>query len=290
MKDQARKRQLQCLFPMNQMVLGWVSVELPLDLLLVPPANHRGLCSWLRSGAFPGNTPSPLQNYKQMEKENKLVKPSVFLLGEGRGAGGTQPWPSPAHWGTPAPRRERGWASALMDLWVIKSYFVHQLSLGDSSPCRRTLVLQNPDFACSWSVMVLHPHAPESTLACHSSRSISARNHRITELSNVGGWKGPLWVTQSNTPAKAGSPRAGCTGPCPGGSGISPGKETPQPPWAAWARAPSPSEGRSSSSCSAGTSSASICARCPLSCRWAPLERVWPRPPDTHPADICRHF
>ena len=33
-------------------------------------------------------------------------------------------------------------------------------------------------------------------------------------------------------PAEAGSPRAGCTGPCPGGSGISPEKETPQPPWA----------------------------------------------------------
>jgi len=32
-------------------------------------------------------------------------------------------------------------------------------------------------------------------------------------------------------PAQAGSPRAGCTGPCPGGSGISPEKETPQPPW-----------------------------------------------------------
>ena len=58
-------------------------------------------------------------------------------------------------------------------------------------------------------------------------------------------------------PAQAGSPRAGCTGPCPGGFWISPEKETPQPPWAAWARAPSPSEGRSSSSCSAGTSSAS---------------------------------
>ena len=48
----------------------------------------------------------------------------------------------------------------------------------------------------------------------------------------------------------------------------------------------SPSEGRSSSSCSAGASSASVCVRCPLSCRWAPLERVWPRPPDPHPADI----
>ena len=86
-------------------------------------------------------------------------------------------------------------------------------------------------------------------------------------------------------PAQAGSLRAGCTAPRPGGAGISPEKETPQPPWAAWARVPSPSEGRSSSSGSAGTSSASVCARCPLSCRWAPLERVWPHP-DPPPADI----
>jgi len=70
------------------------------------------------------------------------------------------------------------------------------------------------------------------------------------------------------------------------GAGISPEKETPQPPWAAWARALSPSEGRSSSSGSAGASSAPVCACCPLSCRWAPLQRVWPRPPDPHPADI----
>jgi len=41
--------------------------------------------------------------------------------------------------------------------------------------------------------------------------------------------------------------------------------------------------GRSSSSCSAGASSASVCARCPLSCHWAPLNRVWPHRPDTHP-------
>jgi len=55
-------------------------------------------------------------------------------------------------------------------------------------------------------------------------------------------------------PAQAGSPRAGCTAPRPGGARISPEKETPQPPWAAWVRAPSPSEGRSSSSCSDRTS------------------------------------
>ena len=105
----------------------------------------------------------------------------------------------------------------------------------------------------------------------------------ITESQTGRGWKGPLWVTQSNPPTEAGSPRAGCTGPCPGRSRISPEKETPQPPWAACSSAPSPSEGRSSSSCSDGTSCASVCAHCPLSCHWAPLERVWPHSPDTHP-------
>jgi len=35
---------------------------------------------------------------------------------------------------------------------------------------------------------------------------------------NVWGWKGPLWVPQSKPPAEAGSLRAGCTGPCLGGS------------------------------------------------------------------------
>ena len=51
--------------------------------------------------------------------------------------------------------------------------------------------------------------------------------HRITEW---WGCKGPLWVIiKSNPPAEAESPTAGCTGLCPGGSWISPEKETPQP-------------------------------------------------------------
>jgi len=44
------------------------------------------------------------------------------------------------------------------------------------------------------------------------------QRHRITESQNSRGWQGPLWVTQSNPPAEAGSPTAGCTGPCPGGA------------------------------------------------------------------------
>ena len=93
---------------------------------------------------------------------------------------------------------------------------------------------------------------------------------------------GALCGSSSPTPpAEAGSPTAGCTGPCPGRSWISPEKENPQPPWAACSSALWPSERRSSSSCSDGTSYASVCAHCPLSCRWAPLKRAWPHPPDT---------
>ena len=50
--------------------------------------------------------------------------------------------------------------------------------------------------------------------------------HRITEWQGLEGTSVGLPV---HPPAEAGSPRAGCTGPCPGGSGISPEKETSQP-------------------------------------------------------------
>lgn len=56
-----------------------------------------------------------------------------------------------------------------MILLVIKSHFVHQLSLSNGSPYRGALVLQNPDFASSWSVMILHPQARGSIIACDSS-------------------------------------------------------------------------------------------------------------------------
>ena len=101
--------------------------------------------------------------------------------------------------------------------------------------------------------------------------SPKSQNHRMFRVGR------DLWGSPSPTPCptpcpEAGSPRAGCTGPHPGRSWISPEKETPQPPWAAWARALSPSEGRSSSSCSDRTSHAPVCACCPLSCHWAPLK------------------
>ena len=59
---------------------------------------------------------------------------------------------------------------------------------------------------------------------------IFSQNHRMLGLGE------PSGDHPAQPPAEAGSPRAGCTGPCPGGSWISPEKETPQPLWAAWAR------------------------------------------------------
>jgi len=95
-----------------------------------------------------------------------------------------------------------------------------------------------------------------------------SQNHRM-----VGVGKGPLWVTQSNPPAEAGSPTAGCRGPCPGGSGISPEKETPPAPWAACSSAPSPSEGRSSSSSKSGLGEQKLCSA--LSKRSFKGEQKW---------------
>ena len=62
------------------------------------------------------------------------------------------------------------------------------------------------------------------------------------------------------------------------------------PSWVACSSTLSLPKQRSSSSCSDGTSYASVCARCPLCCRWAPLKRAWPHPPDTHPWDIYKHL
>ena len=69
------------------------------------------------------------------------------------------------------------------------------------------------------------------------SLPLPSLSHRITQ--NGRGWKGPQEI-KYNLPAKAGSPRAGCTGPRPGGFSISPEKDTPQPLWAACSSALSP--------------------------------------------------
>ena len=69
-----------------------------------------------------------------------------------------------------------------------------------------------------------------------------SQNHRMLGVGR------PLWGSPSPTPLLKQSPRAGCTGPCPARSWISPEKENPQPLWATCSSAPSPSEWRSSSS------------------------------------------
>ena len=56
------------------------------------------------------------------------------------------------------------------------------------------------------------------SLPCCMHGQGSNSPHPFTESQNVRGWKGSLWVIQSNPPAEAGSPTAGCTGPCPGGA------------------------------------------------------------------------
>ena len=56
-----------------------------------------------------------------------------------------------------------------------------------------------------------------STLHLCLTNSLGSKTS-FTESQNGRSWKGPLWVTQSNPPTEAGSPTAGCTGPCPGGS------------------------------------------------------------------------
>ena len=63
---------------------------------------------------------------------------------------------------------------------------------------------------------------------------------RLLETCGVISHRIPAWQGLEGTsvghptrpPAQAGSPRAGCTAPRPGGAGISPEKETPQPPCA----------------------------------------------------------
>ena len=39
----------------------------------------------------------------------------------------------------------------------------------------------------------------------------------VKESQNIRGQKGLLWIIWSSLPAEAGSPTAGCTGPCPDG-------------------------------------------------------------------------
>jgi len=85
---------------------------------------------------------------------------------------------------------------------------------------------------------------------------------------------GPLEVTWSNSPAKAGHPRASCSGPCPDGFGTSPRSKTPQPPWVTCASAcpPSPSDVQREPPVF------QFVSHCLLSPHWAPLKTAWLHP------------
>jgi len=111
----------------------------------------------------------------------------------------------------------------------------------------RTLCIQSGRAQVKQLLLLLLPSQPGPLRQCRgiirdvkgapgstAGRAVS-QNHRITECS---GLEGTSVGHPVQPPAQAGSPRAGCTGPRPGGAGISPEKETPQPPWAACSRAP----------------------------------------------------
>ena len=88
---------------------------------------------------------------------------------------------------------------------------------------RRSLQPGNPSPAVCWQLCARPGRSPGLTRPRPPADPTDTRaglvpGHSITESQNSRGWQGPLWVTQSNPPAQAGSPRAGCTGPCPGGS------------------------------------------------------------------------
>jgi len=110
-------------------------------------------------------------------------------------------------------------------------------------------------------------------------------SYYFTESQNGRGWKGPLGVTQPNPLPKQGHPEQAAQDLIQVGLEYLQRRRIHDP---SGQPVPGLRHPQSSSSCSAGTSSASVCARCPLSCRWAPLKRVWPHPPDTHPADIYK--
>jgi len=61
---------------------------------------------------------------------------------------------------------------------------------------------------------------PRAAAGCFPQRCSGTYPLLPTESQHGRGWQGPLWVIWSNPPAEAGSPRAGCTAPCPGGSGM----------------------------------------------------------------------
>ena len=125
--------------------------------------------------------------------------------------------------------------------------------------------------------------------SCHTVRT-QIEQERISQNHRTVGAGRDLQRSLSPTPCQIRLPTAGCTGRCPGGSWISPEKETPQPPLGSLFSAPSPSLWRSSYAHLCGTSCASVCGHFPLSCRHAQLKRVWPCPFTSHTVGIYRRW
>jgi len=122
--------------------------------------------------------------------------------------------------------RGRRWSERPSASWSCSSSV--QLGSSSSAPrcCSYRAPWTGPAQPCGAAPLHFHraPPAPARALLLSSppepilSGPLPGPSSTHTESQNSRGWKGPLWVTQSNPPAEAGSPRAGCTGPCPGGS------------------------------------------------------------------------
>ena len=108
-----------------------------------------------------------------------------------------------------------GWAGGVLTSFGAQSSLPEGSLLCTFSPHRSL----GQALSSSGSGLVRGPWVWPGAASLHHHSSFAQRDQRhFTESQNGRGWKGPLWVTQSNPPAEAGSPTAGCRGPCPGGS------------------------------------------------------------------------
>ena len=109
-----------------------------------------------------------------------------------------------------------GWAGYMISTCVSSPGFGTRVLLELLSPCAYV-------YGDLWQIF-MREFGPSQQLCNTAVSGLELRYichptlHRITESQNGRGWKGPLWVIQSNPPAEAGSPTVGCRGPCPGRS------------------------------------------------------------------------